>query len=120
MKDLKMFKHNNWQLAVVDLDRLIEKYPKIMDEMKNGIESSIVKSGDVAYIAATFLKLPGSNPILNSITPRCYDGKIMMCQAWVPFLNDYIYAPMVIFHPICTEKDALEMSMKFGIDFDKL
>ena len=101
-----------WQLAVVDYDRLKnfyeknKKFARIVESSKS--RDTSFKDGEVVYIA--------------SIMDTCKKiGEVdfsPQCRVWLPERNKYGYCILDMLYPILTEKNIIEVELKFGIKLD--
>lgn len=103
----------NWQMAVVDWDRLLE-VPGRESIVNHARHDGSLKDGEVVFIVSTYLK-DASTDSLRTLSSHWMDGNVMMAMVWVPSQSLYFTTPIKALHPICTEKDAIEMELKFGI-----
>ena len=115
-----MFKANSWQLAVVDWDMVTSKSNKIRDLVNQWLlnDKNFLKSGTVVYIVDIYIEHP-NNDELNIFADSLSSNKVFMAKIWVPKFSRYGHNLLNALHPICTEKDAVEMETKFGITFDE-
>ena len=115
-----MLKTNNWQLAVVDWDMVTSKSDKIRDFVNQRLLNSkkFLKSGTVVYIVDTYIEHP-DNDELKLFADLLSSNKIFIAKIWVPKFSEYGFNLLNALHPICTEKDVVEMETKFGITFDE-
>ena len=98
--------NSGWQMAVIDWDRIlkIERFKKRSQDLRH--DNPLLEDGDVVFIIAVNMITP-MNEVLNGKTP--------MAMVWMPAKGEYVHCPMDILHPICSEKDAIEMELKFNL-----
>lgn len=104
---------NGWQAAVCDWDRAIEWYkqwPKLNDlvELIEKRTSVAIESGELCWIASINIE----NVAIGLNTKR-----IKMAYVWRHDKQEYTYVLLEALHPLVSEKDIIDMSLKFNEDY---
>jgi len=114
--------NSGWQPAVVDWSRAKEVYEKrlsmkfskqselqtIIESVEDAAKSSVIKSGELCWIASVQIEHPlKSHPYEN----------VKIAYVWRHEAQSYIYVILEALHPLVSEKDVIEMSLKFGVDY---
>lgn len=111
--------NSGWQPAVVDWSRAKEVYEKhlstkfskqselqtLIEIVEDAAKSSAIKSGELCWIASVQIE-----HLLKS-------EKVKMAYVWMHETQSYIYVILEALHPLVSEKDVIEMSLKFGVDY---
>ena len=111
----------HWQRAVVDWE-MLEKNPDAWKIIKNQVKDMNDKgvlsgdamiSGTIVYIVSVMHRTVDE----NSAFQVAMKNKILRTQVyaitWVPDLQQFVTIPLCALHPIVTEKDAIEVNLKF-------
>ena len=112
--------NSGWQPAVVDWSRAKEVYEKrlsaqfskqselqtLIDSVEDAAKSSVIKSGELCWIASVQIE-----HLLKS-------EKVKVAYVWMHETQSYISVILEALHPLVSEKDVIEMSLKFGVDYD--
>lgn len=115
-----MFKTNNWQLAIVDWDMVTSKSNEIRDVVNQCLlnDKKFLKSGTIVYIVDTYIEY-ADNDKWKLFADSHSSNKLFIAKIWIPELSRYGHNLLNALHPICTEKDVVEMETKFGITLDE-
>ena len=112
--------NSGWQPAVVDWSRAKEVYEKrfsknlskqyelqaLIESVEDAAKSSDIKSGELCWIASVQIE-----HLLKS-------EKVKVAYVWMHETQSYISVILEALHPLVSEKDVIEMSLKFGVDYD--
>lgn len=107
---------NAWQLCVVDVDykknRIHDSFFKNQYEViKNRIlaetDDDFPKNGDIAFIM---------NVTEKEIHATNNDKSYLQAIVWIERLGASFIIPFIFLRPILSEKDVIDVELKFGID----
>ena len=114
--------NSGWQPAVVDWSRAKEVYENrfnkslskqselqtLIESVEEAAKSSEIKSGELCWIASVQIQhLLKSHPYEN----------VKVAYVWRHEAQSYISVILEALHPLVSEKDVIEMSLKFGVDY---
>lgn len=104
---------NGWQAAVVDWDRARDWYAEKLKcsklaELIDKRAPGAVESGELCWIAAV-----GLEKISLGIDTK----RVKMAYVWRHDKQEYAYVILEALHPLVSEKDVVEMSLKFHEDY---
>ena len=116
-----MFDACKWQLGVVDWslwkpthDVVKDQKEKIINHIPCTLEpnaDSVLRDGEIVYICDS----GEANYSLDNITFSC-----LLFHCWVPSILEYFDIIGAAVRPIVSEKDAIEMDMKFNLNLKNL
>lgn len=111
--------NNAWQLGVIDYDLTdFKQYPKfysqIQAERHNGVG---LDDGDIVYIVSTSKRTIHSlGELFSELANRpIYQFGVTFADVWNVKKKRYGWAMQEFIRPILTEKDVIEVELKFGI-----
>ena len=104
--------NNGWQAAVVDWDRAERAYERagnidMADAVRNR-GTNRIKNGRLCWIA--FMTVEEI-----TVNKKRYNAK--KAQIWMHDAQEYNWIILEALHPLVSEKDVIEMSLKFGEDY---
>ena len=110
-----------WQLCVVDRDACdFSKAPKFNHVFKTASCLEAFPNGTVLFAITSLFKpfkdLGSMFFELTAISPFSFIGGVMFSYVWSPETKRYGWLMQEILRPVLTERDAIEMETKFGID----
>lgn len=103
-----------WQPAIVDYEQLMnvtKKNDTVKEECKQilsgKLDNEAIKAGTLVYIVETYID--------------DYGGYNMhFCTVWEPSRQRYLKQALNSLRPLITEKDIIDMEMKFGNDLSQI
>ena len=107
--------NNGWQAAVVDWDRAEASYRErgevaVADAVLNR-GSNTLKDGELCWIVCVAIE----DFILNERSL-----KLKKAYVWMHDTQKYNWIILEALHPLVSEKDIIEMSMKFNVDYGEI
>lgn len=104
--------NNGWQAAVVDWDRAEAVYRKRGDvDIADAVSSrgiTVLKDGELCWIVCVTVE----DFILNK-----QKFKMKKAYVWIHDAQEYNWLILEALHPLVSEKDIVEMSLKFHEDY---
>lgn len=115
--------NSGWQPAVVDWSRAKEVYEKrwnknlskqselqaLIEIVEDAAKSNVIQSGELCWIASVQIE-----HLLKY--EKIYE-KMKVAYVWTYETQSYISIILEALHPLVSEKDVIEMSLKFGVDY---
>ena len=112
----------HWQRAVVDWEilekensdawKIIKNQVKAMND-KGMLSSDAMISGTIVYIVSVMHRMVDENSAFQVAMKNQILRTQVYAITWVPDLQQFVTMPLVALHPIVTEKDAIELNLKF-------
>ena len=111
----------SWQLCIVDREACdFSEAPKFEQVFRTAARLDAFPNGTILFAVTSLFKPFGElSPIFSElqVIPKfAFIGGVMFSYVWSPEIKSYGWLMQEILRPVLTERDAIEMETKFGID----
>lgn len=108
---------NSWQLCVVDWDKALKFLEEANKRFSHSIEFKNYCQSVVDHVKNPNLKDGTVCYFISAYETEICGWNTMVAQIYIPSTGRYGHTIINSLHPVLLESDAIELSLKFGIDF---
>ena len=114
----------SWQLCIIDREACdFSKAPKFDQVFRTAAKLDEFPNGAILFaITSLFKPFRELDPIfceLQAISKFAFIGGVMFSYVWSPNGKNYGWLMQEILRPVLSERDAIEMEAKFGINLEE-
>lgn len=111
----------SWQLCIVDREACdFSEAPKFEQVFRTAARLDAFPNSAIVFaVTSLFKSFRELSPIfseLQAIPKFAFIGGVMFSYVWSPDRKNYGWLMQEILRPVLSERDAIEMETKFGID----